>query len=232
VGELATGIAHEINNPINGIINCAQILADEIKTTPENHQFITTILSEGARVANIVRRLVRFSRSEIGEEELTESDLRALIENVLSLMHPRLRKSQISVFHKMPKDLPLISCVPLQLQQAILNLMINSCDALDTRYPSFDLNKKITISIRQEQNDGKQELVLVIEDLGCGIQSADKVNLRDPFFTTKEYGTGLGLSISESIIKTLEGKIEIESEPNEYTRVSLYLPLTKDEQVA
>lgn len=233
IGELAAGVGHEINNPINGIINCADIIMQNTKDDTKNRQFAELIRSEADRIAVIVQNLLTFSRQD--REKHSPARLFDIVSVVLSLSAIKLEKSHIILKVDVPEDLPKVRCRSEQLQQVVMNLIINSMHALDQRFPDAHSDKILSVSAREFEIDGRRYLRLAVEDKGTGIAPAHLDRIFDPFFTTKgrDKGTGLGLSVSLGIVKDHGGTLHVESELDVGTRFHIELPLrpeSADEQ--
>lgn len=225
IGELAAGVGHEINNPINAIINCADILAKDFEKGAKPRQFIDLIRSESERIATIVRNLHTFARQD--REQFSPARLCDIVEAVLSLSRKKMAKSHVHLEVDVPEDLPDLQCRSEQLQQVVMNLIINSLHALDERYKGMNPDKLLRIAAQSLLLQGKPCLRLTVEDHGCGIAPAHMDRLFDPFFTTKgrDVGTGLGLSISDAIVREHGGQITVESERGRYARFHVDLPV-------
>jgi PAS domain S-box-containing protein len=225
IGTLAGGVAHEINNPINGIMNYAQLIIDKLDPNNPVTEFADEIIHETKRVATIVRNLLTFAR----EEKQTHSPARLIdiIDDTMSLIQTVFKRDQISLEIDVPEDLPKIRCRSQQIQQVIMNLATNARDALNEKYSGYDENKKIIIFSNLFKKEGKDWIRTTVEDHGAGIDADIKERLFDPFFTTKqrEIGTGLGLSISYGIVKGHHGDLSMESEPGQYTKFHIDLPV-------
>jgi PAS domain S-box-containing protein len=232
IGELAAGVGHEINNPVNGIINCADILIGQFGQGTKNRQFAELIRSEAERIARIVRNLLTFSRQE--KERHSPARMCDIVETVLSLSRKKIMKSHVDLRVDVPETLPKIKCRSEQLQQVLMNLIINSLHALDEKYPQADPDKVLEIHAHPIDFAGRPFLRLTVADRGCGIKPAHVERLFDPFFTTKgrDKGTGLGLSVSDGIVREHGGQIAIESEEGRYARFHVDLPLDNDWSVA
>jgi PAS domain S-box-containing protein len=228
IGELAAGVGHEINNPVNGIINCADIILKE--ATPDSNiaKFAGLIRSEADRIATIVHSLLTFSRQEKQQHSLAK--LTDVIDTVMSLCSKKLEKSHISVDVDVPENLPRLYCRSEQLQQVFMNLVINAMHALDERYPGADPNKVLAIRAQSHMLDDRPGIRVTVEDHGTGIPEVHRQRMFDPFFTTKgrDKGTGLGLSISDGIVRAHGGSIECETEAGTFTRFHVDLPLRPD----
>ena len=224
IGELAAGVAHEINNPINGIINYAQILRNRAQEGSHELDVSERIIKEGERVAFIVKSLLSFARER--KEEKLAVHVADILHDTLSLTEMHLRKNAIGLTIRLPEGLPRIKANPQQVQQVFLNIINNARYALNEKYPQADPDKVFIISGEEKIVDDHPYICLVFEDHGTGIPSDVIEKVLNPFFTTKlmNIGTGLGLSISHGIISDHGGKIEIESREGLYTRVSLLLP--------
>ncbi|MDM8556089.1 transporter substrate-binding domain-containing protein [Desulfococcaceae bacterium HSG7] len=225
IGVLAGGVAHEINNPINGIMNYAQLIVDDLNEDSPLTEFAGEIIHETERVSVIVRNLLAFAR----QEKQTHSPARMvdIVEATLSLIRTIMRHDQITLDVTVPEDLPQIKCRSNQIQQVLMNLMTNARDALNERYPKYDPGKVITVTSRVVLKEKQKWLRTTVEDRGSGITPGTKTQMFDPFFTTKpkEMGTGLGLSISYGIVQDHHGELHVQSEPGQYTRFHLDLPV-------
>lgn len=224
IGTLASGVAHEINNPVNGILNYGQIILDSDTADKDLKEYGKEIVHEAQRVAVIVKNLLEFSRHTSKQSEFTS--MGDIIAQTLSLVNTIIKRDQIKLNIILDKDLPLIKCNSQHIQQVIMNLICNSQDALNEKYPGFDENKIINVKCTHFDIGKAKWLKLTVEDFGCGIKESIKDKILDPFFTTKrmDKGTGLGLSISFGIIKEHKGEMTIESKENEYTKFIVTLP--------
>ncbi|MCK4688889.1 MAG: PAS domain S-box protein, partial [Candidatus Marinimicrobia bacterium] len=210
IGTLASGVAHEINNPLMGMINYAELIKSRIEDNSLK-EFSEGIIEEGDRVAKIVKNLLLFARQE--KESRRSAYIKDIIDASLSLIGAVLRKDRIRLNQDIPEDLPKIMCHSQQIQQVIINLLTNARDALNERYPCYDDDKIVKISVKPLEKDGIKCVRITIEDHGVGMQQDVIGRIFDPFFTTKprDIGTGLGLSVSYGIIKEHNGEISVES---------------------
>ncbi|MCK5585432.1 HAMP domain-containing protein, partial [Candidatus Bipolaricaulota bacterium] len=222
IGTLASGVAHEINNPLMGIINYAELIEDEIENESVK-AYTAGIIKEGNRVATIVRNLLSFARQD--KESHSPADLKDIIDSSMSLVSSTLRKDQITIEVDVPDDLPNVKCRSQQIQQVVINLLTNAHDALNERYPSYDENKLIRISVQPLEIEGSTWVRMTIEDRGPGIPQDMIERIFDPFFTSKprDEGTGLGLSVSFGIVREHKGRLLVESKLGEYTRFHMEL---------
>ncbi len=235
IGLLTAGIAHEINNPIMGIINYAAIIKDEIANTPEidlnskPFSFIPKIIKEGERISTIVEDLFTFARKDIGK--FSYEEISKVIQSSLSLLHSKIKRSQIEVTLNLIEDIPKIPMNSQKIQQVIINVIQNSITAIDKKFDAIgEINsKKILINTVLVTRGQRKYGRITFIDNGYGIKQNELNKIFDPFYTTKndskQKGMGLGLSISYGIIKEHDGYIEIKSEWKKYTIVNILLPV-------
>jgi PAS domain S-box-containing protein len=223
IGELSAGVAHEINNPLNGIINFAQLLKDEETPRSEfERQMIDGIIDEGERIAQIVRGLLTFARAET--HELRQVHFAESIKTSIALFGHQFEKDGITVKIDLDPDLPLVRADASRLRQVVLNLISNAYHALKAKQVDPDEGKLFRITARRAGKNG--ELVRIeFYDNGVGIKRKDLSKVFDPFFTTRREtgGTGLGLSVSFGIIRDFGGTIKVESEEGKFTRFIIEL---------
>ena len=226
VGTLASGVAHEINNPVQAILNYAELTISARNEPELVSEFATEIMAESERVATIVRNLLAFSRREATPERELVS-LSTVVRGTLSLVHSSLRSSQIELSVEVSDELPPVHCHVQQIQQIIMNLMTNARDALDERWPEHHVNKRIELSCSLVERHGRAHVRLSVIDSGPGIPDSVRAHIFDPFFTTKgrDRGTGLGLSVSHGIARDHGGELWVESEVGVGTRFHLDLPV-------
>jgi signal transduction histidine kinase len=225
IGELAAGVAHEINNPINGIINYAQLVLNQADLDERQQGFVEGILREGTRVADIVRDLLTFARVETEAHSL--ACVPDILQAALKLSGQQLKKDGVILEIKQQPDLPQIKCRSQRIQQVFLNLLSNARHALDARYPGQDPNKQLEIRMEQVDMQGQSFVCVTFHDRGVGIPAQKLSQVFTPFFTTKrpDEGTGLGLAVSYGIVQNHRGNIQVESVEGEYTIFQVYLPV-------
>jgi PAS domain S-box-containing protein len=207
VGQLVSGVAHELNNPLAGVMAFAQlILATPDAVSGEPAQWVDIIHREAKRAAKIVSNLLTFARQQPAERQVTR--LNEIVSDTLELRRYAMRSADIEVTLALDESLPETWADPFQLQQVVLNLVTNAEHAL------ADKQGARHIRIRTFR-DGPR-LVLSISDNGPGIAKDQLDRIFNPFFTTKPVGqgTGLGLSISDGIIREHGGRIRVESQPS------------------
>jgi len=228
IGTLASGVAHEINNPINGVMNYAQLIMDQAAGQADIVDHAREIIHETERVATIVRNLLQFAR----HEKLSHGPvaLSAIVEATLSLVRIILKRDQIQLQVELPGELPVVNCCSQQIQQVIMNLLTNARDALNSRFPGYDDRKLIHLTAGVVRCGGRAWLRVTVTDQGTGIPAEIQGQIFDPFFTTKSrtLGTGLGLAISHGIATDHHGKLHFETVPGAGTRFHLDLPVDEE----
>jgi PAS domain S-box-containing protein len=224
IGTLAGGVAHEINNPINGIMNYAQLIEDKLDVKSDLIEYTHEITKETKRISAIVKNLLAFSRDE--KETHSLNSLTDIVDSTISLIKTVIRHDNIELKIDIP-ELPGIKCRNQQIRQIIMNFLTNARDALNEKYAQEDKRKTINITARKINKDNKHWIRTTVEDNGTGISDQVKNRIFDPFYTTKEKekGTGLGLSISHRIAKDHHGDILVESKLGKYTKIHLDLPV-------
>ncbi len=227
IGELSAGLAHEINNPINGIINCAQLIMDECNKNPRLYKFSKIIIEESKRIATLTENLLFLSRRTVGHKSHVQ--IYEALYNSLSLMMIQLNKDNIIVKFNISKDIIAIYGSFQEIQQVFLNLIQNARYALNEKDPGKYMGKTLEISCKKVLIDDYQYVRIIFYDRGIGIPKNILSKITNPFFTTKSTarGTGLGLSICQRIIENHSGKMAIESVQGEFTKVIINLPVTK-----
>jgi two-component system NtrC family sensor kinase len=228
IGELAAGVAHEINNPINGIINYAQILYNMANREGRQFEIAGRIIKEGDRIAGIVRSLLSFARER--KEEKSASDVVKILRDTFALTDAQIRKEGIDLRLDIPAHLPDIIANPQQIQQVFLNIVNNARYALNQKYPGPHPDKRLVISCEELSLNGEHYTRIVFHDSGIGVPADLMDKVFNPFFTSKPsgQGTGLGLSISHGIIKDHGGRIDLESVQGQFSRITIDLPAGKN----
>ncbi len=231
LGEMATGIAHEINQPLNTLsilFDNMLFAASKEDSLPKSYLEKKTqkIYDNIFRIKTIIDHVRVFSRSQ--EDAIFSSfELNESIKNAVSMISEQFRHKLIELEMSVKESLPLSYGNTYQFEQVILNLLINSKDAIEELETKLGrtIEKKIEISAYQ---DCKQ-IIVEVKDNGIGIKPEELEKIMLPFYTTKEAGkgTGLGLSITFGIIKEMKGEISFQSEPNKGTKVTIKLPVAK-----
>ena len=216
LGELAGGVAHEINNPVTSILSTASHLAARHRQTgfsQSEREQLDLVVDQAERIAGIVNKLLTFSRKS--RMELDFIDVNEIVDSSLALMEFRLKGGKVTVKRDCTPELPRVLGDRERLNEVLVNLMNNALDAM----PSGGV-----LSLRTAPTEGGVRIE--VDDTGVGMDSALIDRIFDPFFTTKESGkgTGLGLSISHGIIKEHKGEIGVVSEPGAGTKFTVTLP--------
>ncbi len=225
IGELAAGVAHEINNPINGIINYAELLGRRLVEGSREKDISERIIKEGERVAVIVKGLLSFAR------ERTEAKSPVRVADILSetlvMTGAHFRKDGITLSEDIPEALPEINASFQQIQQVFLNILNNARYALNQKYPPGHKDKILKITAERITAGDEARVRVIFLDNGIGIPSEIRDKILNPFFTTKPVnaGTGLGLSISHGIVKDHGGDITVESRVGEFTKIAIDFPV-------
>jgi len=228
LGELAAGVAHEVNNPINGIINFAQLLLDDCQEENEQAMLLQKIVQEGERIASITYNLLSFARENENEQILV--DLNEVVQDSVSLVEHQLKNDGIIITTELHQPSCLILGNHLQLMQVVLNMMSNSRYALNERMRENSSDKSVHLSTTIIDHDGRKHIRLSIKDQGTGIPQGVIEKLFEPFFTSKPagLGSGLGLSISYGIVKNHNGTLRVDSILNKYTDMIIEIPASEE----
>jgi signal transduction histidine kinase/CheY-like chemotaxis protein len=217
VGQLVSGIAHELNNPLTAIMGYGQLLLGQ-RLAPEQFAEATKVFQQAERARRIVKNLLYFAREN--EPERTRVDLNEIVERTLALRSYELRVENILVECELAGDLPGTMADPYQLQQVVLNLLMNSEQAL------LQERGQGKVKIKTRLTDG-QRIAIEISDDGPGVPREIASRIFDPFFTTKPFGvgTGLGLSIVYGIVKQHGGEVTFENQSSGGARFVVELPV-------
>jgi two-component system NtrC family sensor kinase len=225
LGQLSASVAHEINNPLSGVLNLAmlmqRILTDDgipPGRLQDFRKYLSQVVQETTRVSRIVSDLLAFSRRS--KPQRLEVDLNRIVTTTLSLIAHKLKLMNVEVDLDLQPDLPAVSCDPSQIQQVVLNLMLNGAEATQSRGRG-----RIVVHTGGRRDD--PAVALSVTDSGEGIPQANLAKIFDPFFTTKPEGkgVGLGLAVSYGIIEAHGGDIEVKSPPGKGATFIVTLPL-------
>ncbi len=220
MGQLAAGIAHEINNPLGVILCHIDLLKDEADLTDEARQDLEVIEKHAGNCRTIIADLLKFAHQQRTVKQ--PASINSIISEVVSMVSSQFQKNKIVIDMQLEQDLPEMLLDIEKIKQVILNLLINSSHAVQDK-------GSIIISSNHDKTSGT--CTVSIDDNGAGIPQDKLANIFDPFFTTKPpgQGTGLGLSVSYGIIKDHNGEIRAESEPGQNTRFIITLPVLETE---
>lgn len=225
LGELAAGVAHEINNPVTGIISIAEILTDKFHKLGGDKKIPERIVHDGERIGNIVQNLLSFARDK--KEEHSPVHVNDILNLTLELVARQISKDGIHLSVNIPPGIPKIKARSQEIQQVFLNIISNARYALKKKYIGSHGNNVLDITGELIVIKKIKYVRLIFYDRGLGIPKKNIDKVADPFFSTKPKGegTGLGLSISHGIIKNHGGKLWFESREGEYTKAIVDLPI-------
>jgi two-component system NtrC family sensor kinase len=222
IGQLAAGVAHELNNPLQGIVAYSHLLLEKMPCDNSSTDSVKKIVTQANRCRDIIRGLLDFSRQR--KPDKTLCNVNSVLEECVSLVEIQASFHNIQIIKAFKEDLPMAVIDPAQIERVFMNMLINAAEAmagsgLMTLATRFDPVKKC--------------IEVEFTDTGHGISEQDLENIFDPFFTTKEvgHGTGLGLAISYGIVKEHKGTILVESEVGEGTTFIVRLPVVAEERV-
>jgi two-component system NtrC family sensor kinase len=214
MGRLTAQIAHELNNPIYGVMNCLDLLKSEVPESSGKRRFLDMATSETKRISELLRGMLSFFRPD--EDVKTQVDLNSVISDVILFVGKQLQEFKIQVILELEDDLPRVFASGNQMKQVILNLIMNAKTAMQ---------RGGTLTIATSSLDGKVRFS--VSDTGTGIPEDIRDRIFEAFFTTKSdvKGVGLGLSVCFGIIRQHNGEIAVESEIDVGTTFVITLPL-------
>ncbi|MCK5708832.1 MAG: GHKL domain-containing protein [Candidatus Aureabacteria bacterium] len=214
IGKLSANIAHEIGNPLGGILAAAHGLKGKLKNNSEI-EYIDMIIDDIASIKNTIESLRDFARRS--KPNFIKSDLREVLKRTLFLVMPEIQKKKIDFKKIYPEEALLLKADPEQLRQVFLNILLNAVAAV---------NEKDSISlevISKKRDNGKDYFLITIKDSGHGMLPNELTEIFKPFFTTKAKGLGLGLPVTKKIVEDHDGYIEVESDKDIGTQFKIYL---------
>lgn len=217
IGQMATGIAHEIGNPLASLSSVIQYLQRKATDSSQN-EMLTTMKQQIERISIILKRMLSLSRPATSEYRW--ADINTLIGNTVSLVQFDRRAKSVEIKNEVDQDLPMVWLNPLHFEQVLLNIILNGLDAMAAKGGS-DHQLEITRKLED------QSIVICVRDSGIGMEPSICKRAFESFFTTKELGkgTGLGLFISYNLVSELDGTIELDSEPGKGTTVTIKIPI-------
>ena len=226
VGLLAAGIAHELNNPLTGVLTFSHLVRKNLPDGSPDAEDLDLVIRETKRCASIIRRLLDFSREKKPEKSF--SNLNTLIEDTVHLIAQSAQVNDIEIVTDLDGHLPEIWLDENLIKQVIMNMLVNAEHAIEDEGRITIRTRLLKAGERPESMQDSQEVAEIsITDTGCGIPEGDMQRIFDPFFTTKGVGkgTGLGLSVSHGTIEAHGGTIEVESKVGKGTEFRIYLPI-------
>ncbi|MEA3486925.1 MAG: ATP-binding protein [Thermodesulfobacteriota bacterium] len=205
--EMATGLAHEIRNPLGAIKGAAQYLKSETEL-PQNRKLLDVIVEETDRLNGVMSQFLNYARPH--SINTSNQDVNRIIAKVVSLLKTAGLPENVVIEENLDSELPAIKVDGEQMTQVILNMALNGIEAMPE-------GGTLSLTTAQIENNGNKTVEITIRDTGSGIEEKDSKNIFKPFFTTKKKGTGLGLPVCRRIIKSHGGSIDLESVPGEGT---------------
>ena len=223
VGEMAAGVAHELNNPLTTVTGFVELVLDDLPPDSQQRADLQLVLEEAHRARGVVRRLLDFSRP--AEDLRVRTDLSELVTQVLPLISHLARTSGVTINTELSEGLPWIHLDPNQIKQVLLNLIHNGLQAMPT---GGELTIATFMETREVGGKMMDYLAFEVNDTGDGIPTENLERIFEPFFSTRPSGkgTGLGLSVSYGIITSHGGWIEVDSTPAKGSRFTVYLPVS------
>jgi signal transduction histidine kinase len=217
VGKLAAGVAHEINNPLGGILNCLYNMRKGTLSPSRQEEYLASMEDGLRRVQRIVRQLLDFSQQH--NPELALADINQVVNRVLLLTDHLFVPHRVQLETALSPDIPELMIDRHMMEQVLMNLVLNAIQAMRTGG---------VLTIRTSMDEA--HCLVRIQDSGCGISSSVLPRIFDPFFTTKNEGegTGLGLSVSLGIVERHGGRIFVESEVGKGTTFTVSIPLATE----
>ncbi|MFN2119678.1 MAG: cache domain-containing protein [Anaerolineales bacterium] len=219
IGQLAAGVAHEINNPLQGIVTYSHLLLESMPSDEACRPNLEKIVTQAGRCTEIVRGLLDFSRQRKSNKTLY--DVNKVLRQCMSLLENQAIFQNIQVRRSLAQDVPLTVLDPSQLERVFMNIIINAAEAMDGRG---------VLRLSTKQDAAAHEIEITIADTGPGITQENLKRIFSPFFTTKDagHGVGLGLAISYGIVKDHNGNITVESPPGGGATFIIRLPVTAE----
>jgi two-component system NtrC family sensor kinase len=214
LGRMAAGIAHEINNPLTGILLFSSNMSKKVEAGGPLEESLQIIIKETQRCKTIIQGLLDFARDR--EPQKKPADINAIIESAVGIVANEFRLRHVSIENQLAADMENTLLDRNQIEQVLINLLLNALQAVEE-------NGRVTV--RSTVDSGKKSISVEIADNGCGIAAVDFKNIFEPFFSTKANGTGLGLSVSYGIIKNHQGDIRVFSEPGQGARFKIKFPI-------
>ncbi|MBT7776169.1 MAG: GAF domain-containing protein [Anaerolineae bacterium] len=218
VGEMAAGVAHELNNPLTTVAGFSELVLEELPPASTQRADLEMVLREAKRARSVVRRLLDFARQS--ESVRVRADFNEVIEDVATLTRHLLETSDVDFKLQLDENIPWVLMDRDQMKQVVLNLMHNALHAMPKGGELF-------VRTETRQKDNEEWVVMIVQDTGKGITPDDLGRIFEPFFTTKadDGGTGLGLAVSYGIVTDHDGFVDVESTPNEGACFTVWLPI-------
>jgi len=224
VGLLAAGIAHELNNPLTGVLTFSHLVRKQLPDDSPEAEDLDLVIQETKRCAAIIRRLLDFAREKTPERKY--ADVNQLIRDTTQLIAQAAQVADIEIVTDLADGLPAIWIDEDLIKQVVMNMLVNAQHAISDG-GTITVRTRERADFVRDNGEARPMLEITIRDTGCGISEENLQRIFDPFFTTKGVGqgTGLGLSVSHGTIEAHGGQIEVESKLGEGTEFRIYLPL-------
>jgi two-component system NtrC family sensor kinase len=219
IGQLAANVAHELNNPLTGIITYSHLLLEQTKAEEPSRDFLQKIVNQANRCKEIIKALLDFSRQK--KPDKTLCDINNVLRDCISLVENQAMFHNIQFQSSLKLDLPRAVIDPSQIERVFMNMIINAAEAMEE-------SGSLTITTRFDEEHSRVEIEFT--DTGSGIEKENLEKIFDPFFTTKDTGHGLGLAICYGIVKEHKGSISVESEVGKGTTFIIRLPVNMAEE--
>ncbi len=217
VGEMAAGIAHELNNPLTSVTGFAELVMEDLPQGSPSRQDLDLVVREARRARDVVRRLLDFARQS--ESARANASMNKVVEDVVTLTRHLIHTNGVELLLHLQEDLPWVSMDENQMKQVLLNLVHNALQAMPA-------GGQMEIRTAESQKVGRNGVMVSVRDNGVGIPLEDQTRIFEPFFTTKadHGGTGLGLSVTYGIVSDHGGEIELVSQPGLGSIFTVWLP--------
>ena len=218
VGEMAAGIAHELNNPLTSVTGFAELVLEDMPEGSESRKDLETVMREARRARDVVRRLLDFARQS--ESTRSRASLNEVVEDVVALSRHLIHTSGIELKIDLEKNLPWVLIDANQMKQVLINLVHNALQAMPD-------GGEMEIKTSNASRNSRDWVIVAVQDTGVGIPQLEQTRIFEPFYTTKgnQGGTGLGLSVTYGIITDHGGQIDVVSQPGAGAKFTVWLPL-------
>ncbi len=224
IGQLAAGIAHELNNPLTGVLTFTTLLRKKMPDGSADAEDLDLVIRETKRCASIIRRLLDFAREKTPEK--AQVNINQLVDETVRFVERSAALQQIEIVMELDADLPRLSVDGDLIKQVLMNILVNAQQAIEGRGRITVRSRLLAARRLAGASEASPVVEIEIADSGCGIPTANLQRIFDPFFTSKEVGkgTGLGLSVSYGIVRSHGGEIEVESTVGEGSTFRILLP--------
>jgi signal transduction histidine kinase len=218
VGEMAAGLAHELNNPLTSVTGFSELVMEKLPQNTETHHDMVLVLKEARRARDVVRRLLDFARQS--ESIRSSASLNDVVDDIVALSRHLIQNNGVELTLNLQPDLTWVMMDNNQMKQVLLNLVHNALQAM----PHGGM---MEIKSETASRGDRAGVVVSVRDSGVGIPRTEQARIFEPFYTTKgnQGGTGLGLSVTYGIVTDHGGQIDVESQPGVGSTFSVWLPL-------